>query len=102
MHTCDNIDSNPHQPISKDTQVTFIDKYEKEVNSFDYMFIDRLRQDCEYYLNYGNKNKNALYYKNEKEHIEEMKKLYNKFPENKKPNFLTYEQILNYEKLMIK
>lgn len=29
-----------------------------------------------------------------------MKKLYNSFPEDRKPEWLTFEQILEYEKLM--
>ena len=31
-----------------------------------------------------------------------MKKLYNSFPDDQKPEWLTYEQILDYEKAMIK
>ncbi len=30
-----------------------------------------------------------------------MKELYNSFPDNEKPEWLTYEQILQYERLMI-
>lgn len=65
---------------------------------YNYMMMDRLKQDCEYYLGYGHKNKRHLYYKDEKKHIEEMKKLYKQLP--KKPQWLTYQQILDYEKLM--
>lgn len=68
---------------------------------FNYMFLDRLRCDCEYYLNYGRRNKNVLYYKDEKEHIEKMKELYNKFPEDEKPEWLTMQDIVDYENKMI-
>jgi NAD(P)H-flavin reductase len=68
---------------------------------FNYQMLDRLKSDCEYYLGFGNRCPKHLYYKNEQEHIDEMKKLYNTFPDNKKPEWLTYEQILNYEKLMV-
>ncbi|TPG71514.1 hypothetical protein EEL31_09155 [Brevibacillus laterosporus] len=66
------------------------------------MVLDRLRSDCDYYLGYGNRNKNRLYYNDEQRHIDQMKELYNSFPNDKKPEWLTYEQILNYEKLMVK
>lgn len=65
------------------------------------MLLDRLRNDCEYYLNYGNRNVKHLWAENEQKHINEMKKLYNNFPEDKKPEWLTYEKILDYEKAMI-
>jgi NAD(P)H-flavin reductase len=69
---------------------------------FNYQFLDRLKSDCDYYLGYGNRNKKNLWYKDEKEHINKMKELYNSFPDNNKPEWLTYEHILNYEKEMIK
>jgi hypothetical protein len=71
-------------------------------DKFYYMLLDRLRQDCEYYLGYGNRNAKHLWAENEKEQIEKMKELYNGFSDNGKPEWLTYEQILQYEKLMIK
>lgn len=68
---------------------------------FNYMMLGRLKSDCEYYLNYGNRNKKALWALDEKEQIEEMKKLYNGFADTQKPEWLSYEDILNYEKEMI-
>jgi NAD(P)H-flavin reductase len=68
---------------------------------FNYQMLGRLKSDCDYYLGYGNRNKKHLYYHDEQEHINEMKKLYNSFPDDKKPEWLTYEEILNYEKAMI-
>lgn len=76
---------------------------EKEVSQeerFNYMMLDRLRSDCNYYLGFGNRNARSLWAKDEKEQIEEMKKLYNSFPDDKKPEWLTYEEILEFEKLM--
>jgi NAD(P)H-flavin reductase len=61
--------------------------------------LSRLQSDCEYYLGYGNRTKKHLYYGDEKEHIEEMKKLYEKLPV--KPEWLAFEKILEYEKLMV-
>ncbi|HDR8324093.1 TPA: hypothetical protein QC175_005812 [Bacillus cereus] len=38
---------------------------------------------------------------NVKEHIEKMKELHNSFSDSKKPEWLTFEEILKYEELMI-
>jgi len=100
--TCqNNFDGEPDCPIKKDLEIIFKNKYEKNPNSFNYQMLDRLRSDCNYYLGYGNRNKSRLYYNDEQKHIEEMKRLYNSFSDDKKPEWLTYEQILNYEKSML-
>jgi hypothetical protein len=100
LYSCqNNIDGEPEIPIRHDLEIKFVDEYKVNKNKHDYMMLDRLRSDCEYYLGYGNRSKERLYYKNEKEHIEAMKKLYEKLP--KKPQWLTYKQILEYEKLMV-
>lgn len=71
-----------------------------EAERLDYMMLSRLESDCKYYLGYGGRYTGHLYYKDEQKHIDEMKKLYNKFPADKKPEWLTWSQILEYEKLM--
>jgi hypothetical protein len=68
---------------------------------FNYMMLGRLQSDCEYYLNYGNRCKKHLYYHDEQKQIDKMKELYNSFPDGEKPEWLSYEQILAYEKLMV-
>lgn len=68
---------------------------------FRYMLLDRMRSDCEYYLGYGNRYPKHLWAGNEKDQIEAMKALWKSFNENEKPVFLTYEQILYYEKQMV-
>lgn len=68
---------------------------------FHYMMLDRLRSDCEYYLGNGNRFAGHLWVSNdEKGHIELMKALWNSFPADGKPEWLTYEKILDYEKQM--
>lgn len=74
-------------------------KAEDEPIKFNYMMLDRLRSDCEYYLGYGYRNTNGLYYKDEQRHIDKMKERYNNCPT--KPEWLTWEQILEYEKAMV-
>lgn len=73
----------------------------KSEAEFRYMMLGRFREDCEYYLNYGNRNSKALWSLDERKHIENMKALHNSFEENDKPEWLTWEQILEYEKLML-
>ena len=63
---------------------------------FDYMMLDRMRVDCEYYKSaehFNNSHASTI-----RETIEEMKRIWNKFPKDLKPNWITYEQILGYEK----
>lgn len=72
-------------------------KYEAR---FRYMMLDRMRQDCEYYLNYGNRNPKSLWAGDEQDQIDNMKALWNTFPEEDTPEWLTWEEILEYERLM--
>lgn len=102
LYSCGNsFDGEPDYPIKSNLEIKFINKVKEDKNSFNYQMLDRLKSDCEYYLGYGNRSKKYLYYKDEQEHINEMKKLYNSFPDDEKPEWLTYEEILSYEKLMI-
>lgn len=64
------------------------------------MMLGRLQSDCEYYLNYGNRCIGRLYHLDEKKQIAAMKKLWNELPDEGKPEWLTWEQILEYEKEM--
>lgn len=74
----------------------------KADEKFRYMMLDRLRGDCEYYLGNGNRSSNVLWSEDERQHIENMKAIYNTFGEKDKPEWLTWEQILDYERRMIK
>lgn len=68
---------------------------------FRYMMLSRFKSDCDYYLGYGNRSSNALWAKDEKEHIENMKALHNSFVGDDKPEWLTWEDILEYERKML-
>lgn len=69
--------------------------------TFRYQLLSRLKMDCDYYLGYGNRNKKHLWAGNEKEQIETMKKLWNTFPEDGKPEWLTWDDIAQYENKLI-
>lgn len=80
------------------------DKYDilKHDNRFRYQLLDRMRQDCEYFLGYGNRNAKHLWAQNEVEQIECMKLLWNSFDSEDKPEWLTWNQIVDYEKAMVR
>lgn len=61
---------------------------------FEYMLLDRLRQDCDYYLNQAGRNPKSLWAGNEQQQIDKMRELYNSVSE--KPLWLTREQIDEY------
>ena len=67
-----------------------------------YAMLGRLQADCKYYLGYANRHAASLWAKNETLHIELMKALYNSFGKKKKPKFITYDEILEFEKQMCK
>ena len=67
---------------------------------FRYMMLSRLKQDCDYYLGNCNRYSGHLWAKNEADQIQEMKDRYNTFLDDKKPEWLTWDDILRYEILM--
>ena len=68
---------------------------------FRYMLLDRMKQDCKYFLGNGHRLEKYLWGTDVKNHIETMKALWNSFPENGKPEWLTMEEIEEFEKQMM-
>lgn len=101
--TATDFEGEPAYPIKKDIEIEFIglENLPTEEERFNYMMLDRLKTDCEYYLGYGNKNPKHLWAEDEVKHIAEMKRIWNWFSDDKKPEWLTMEQILEYEKALI-
>lgn len=56
-------------------------------DSYKYMLLDRMKQDCKYYLGYGNHCPKCLWSGDEKEHIEDMKALWESFSPSGKPEW---------------
>lgn len=52
---------------------------------FRYMLLSRMQSDCEYYLNYGNRNPKRLWAGDEQRQIEYMILLHDSFKEDEKP-----------------
>ena len=64
-------------------------------NRFNYMLLDRLKSDCDYYLNYGGRNaKQSLWAHDEQKQIDKMREIYDSL--QIKPEWLTIEQIDEY------
>ncbi|UUD44616.1 LPD11 domain-containing protein [Bacillus pumilus] len=70
-------------------------------DTFRYQLLSRLQSDCRYYLGNGGRNKKKLWAGDEKRHINTMKKLWNSFSIDDKPEWLTWEDILALEVKMI-
>nr|WP_145142240.1 LPD11 domain-containing protein [Paenibacillus sp. Y412MC10] len=64
------------------------------------MLLGRMQEDCKYYLGYGSRNGGHLPSWKRQNAYSETKKLHVSFPEGEKPEWLTYDQILEYEKKM--
>lgn len=96
-------DGEPDTPMSvlgkyKQVQIEFVPERMVQRNDrFHYMLLDRMRSDCDYYLGYGNRNLKHLSSNSIEIHIQQMKDVWNSFPDDKKPEWLTYAQILQYE-----
>ena len=61
---------------------------------FNYMMLDRLKSDCEYYLGYGGRNAKSLWAHDEQKQIDKMREIYDSL--KIKPKWLTMEQIDEY------
>lgn len=92
-------DGEPCWPITCKIEILnpFTEK-EKRMRWFrhDYMMLDRMRTDCEYYD--SAEHYNRAHCSTIKQTIESMKEIWKKFPEDLKPEWLSWEKILEYEK----
>jgi hypothetical protein BACCOPRO_01616 len=78
----------------------FIDEVCDNMHGIEYKYdlLARMDQDCKYYLQHPHEK--HLWAGNVEEHIEDMKKIYNSFPDEGKPEWLSMEEIETYEKEM--
>jgi len=91
-------DGEPDMPIKGEFEFVNGSKYiSDDEKKFHYMMLSRLKMDCDFYLGHGNRKNIAQ----PAEHIEEMKELWNSFSDTEKPEWLTWEQLLLYEKEML-
>lgn len=67
---------------------------------FRYQLLDRMRQDCLYYLSYGRRDPKYLWANDAAKQIAYMKTVWNSFPADGKPEWLTMDEIISLEKRM--
>lgn len=77
-----------------------MEDWAKHEPRFRYMMLDRLRQDCEYSLNRCDGSENVLWAKDAKAQIAHMKALWKTFEPDDTPEWLTWEDILEFERRM--
>ena len=73
---------------------------EQEDKEFRYQMLGRLKSDCDYYLGNGNRNERHLWAKDVDKQIAKMRDLHGLFKDEDKPEWLTAEDIDNYEAKM--
>lgn len=87
--------------VKREEIIRFVDK--EFINTrdynFEYQLLDRLRTDCNYFLNAGNGNTKYLWAGTVREQIDKMKELYQLLP--LKPEWLDMSDIENYQKPMV-
>lgn len=67
---------------------------------FRYMLLDRLRADCKYYLGAGNRMEKYLWAGSVGDQILAMQTLWRSFDQDKKPEWLSWEDLCEYAHLM--
>lgn len=68
--------------------------------AFQYQMLGRLKADCDYFLGYGNGYEGHLWAGSVEKQIKEMRDRWNAFRPEDKPEWLTMEQIDEYERNM--
>ena len=77
-----------------------MEDWSKHDIKFRYMMLSRLKMDCNFYLGHGNRNAMQLWACNEKDQIENMKALWNTFDPDDKPEWLTWNELMDYAERM--
>ncbi|MGM1023217.1 MAG: LPD11 domain-containing protein [Bacillota bacterium] len=90
-------DGEPNCLIRKEFLI--VTPFVKNNKKFEYMMLGRLKSDCDTHLDIECARR--LSESERKSTIETMKNLWNGFEDDEKPEWLTWEQILDYEKRMI-
>lgn len=64
---------------------------------FRYQLLNRMQSDCRYYLGYGARDPRFLWAGNPRDQIDYMIALWDSFPENKKPEWISMYEINEYK-----
>ena len=93
------IDGEPDKMIECEIKILNpLSKREERMKEFkfDYMMLNRMQMDCKYYdsaEHYNNSHASTI-----RQTIDRMKEIWNKFPEDLKPEWISLEEIEGYEK----
>lgn len=95
--TNNDFEGEPDCPIKG--EFTILTPFIKNPKQFDYMMLDKLRGHCDAHLNVDNAYRRRISDDDKQYVIDEMKDLWNGLSE--KPEWLTWDQILDYEKRLL-
>lgn len=93
------LDGEPLYPM-KQKCVFKPEPYKRNSHEFTYMMLSRMQMDCDYFLGYGRRSRSILSEGDPEHHINRMKELWKELPQDGKPEWLTWDAILDYEKAM--
>ena len=74
-------------------QINYVIETHEPADSYKYMLLDRMKTDCGYFLGTGNRNPATLWAGSVGTHLECMHLLWNSFPEDSKPQWLTLDDL---------
>ena len=74
----------------------------KKPDKLAYQFLGRLQADLNYFLGYGNRSNNCLWFYYPEKHLYYMWFLWSCFPADYKPEWLTFGDLIQYEKEILK
>lgn len=73
-----------------------MEDWRKKDQTFRYMMLSRMKQDCDYYLRMGTNNPKHLWAQDEKSQIENMAAIWKTFDKDDRPEWLTWGDIVYY------
>lgn len=97
------IEGEPDYPFKTDKEIEFVGVPPRvsPEESFNYQFLSRLKSDCDYFLGNGGHSESVLWAGDRNEQIAKMEELYNSFPDDKKPEWLTKEDLDAYKEELL-
>lgn len=69
-------------------------------NQYAYALLDRMKSDCEYFLFPRANDEKYLWAKDIDTHIAIMKEIYERFPDDEKPEWISMSEIISFEEKM--
>lgn len=96
---CGEICGEPDCPVTR--PVICEQPFVRSAFEHEYRMLSRWKSDCEYFLGAGNGYEPHLYFGSVEEICDAMEETWNKLPADKKPEWLTMEQIQEYRKGML-